>query len=55
MRFQHTEQTLQLISKLDRFMDEYIYPNEETYADQMTIFRNDGIRISKLVLHFRFS
>ena len=42
MRFQHTEQTLQLISKLDRFMDEYIYPNEETYADQMTIFRNDG-------------
>ena len=42
MRFQHTEQTLQLISKLERFMDGYIYPNEETYADQMSVFRNEG-------------
>ena len=42
MRFQHTEQTLQLISKLERFMDGYIYPNEETYAYQMSVFRNEG-------------
>ena len=42
MIFEHSDKTKELMARLERFMDEYIYPNEQTYADQMEAFRKAG-------------
>lgn len=35
MDFDHTPKVQELLSKLTRFMDEYVFPNEQTYQDQV--------------------
>jgi acyl-CoA dehydrogenase len=35
MKFEYSEKSNQLLEKLSAFMDEYIYPNEEAYANQL--------------------
>ncbi|MDO9458682.1 MAG: acyl-CoA dehydrogenase, partial [Alphaproteobacteria bacterium] len=38
MDFEHSERTKGLMEKLQKFMDDHIYPNEQTFADQMEAF-----------------
>ena len=42
MDFAYSSKTQELIDRLERFMTEYIYPNEKTYNDQMEAFRAEG-------------
>ena len=35
MNFDHSEKVLELRERVETFMDEYVYPNEKTYADQL--------------------
>ncbi|MBI1260660.1 MAG: acyl-CoA dehydrogenase [Rhizobiales bacterium] len=42
MNFDHSEKTKELMARLNRFMDKYVYPNEKTYDDQMAAFRAEG-------------
>ena len=42
MNFEHTDKVKELIARLERFMDEHIYPNEATYDAQMQAFRDAG-------------
>ncbi|MEQ8747236.1 acyl-CoA dehydrogenase family protein [Pyruvatibacter sp.] len=42
MDFEHSDKVKELIARLERFMDEYIYPNEATYDAQMEAFRKEG-------------
>ncbi len=42
MNFDHSEKTKELMARLNRFMDAYVYPNEKTYDDQMAAFRKAG-------------
>ncbi|MCF8469273.1 MAG: acyl-CoA dehydrogenase family protein [Parvibaculum sp.] len=42
MNFEHTDKVKELLTRLERFMDTYIYPNEKTYDAQMQAFRDAG-------------
>lgn len=42
MDFAYSSKTQELIDRLERFMNEHIYPNEKTYNDQMDAFRAEG-------------
>jgi len=42
MDFAYNDKTRELIDRLERFMNEYIHPNEQTYVDQMEAFRAEG-------------
>ncbi len=42
MNFEHSDKVKELIARLERFMDEHIYPNEDTYNAQMQAFRDAG-------------
>lgn len=42
MNFEHTDKVKELIARLEKFMDEHIYPNEKTYEDQMKAYRDEG-------------
>ncbi len=42
MNFEHTDKVKELLRRIERFMDTYIYPNEKTYEDQMQAFRDAG-------------
>ena len=42
MDFAYSSKTQELIDRLERFMNEFIYPNEKTYNDQMEAFRAEG-------------
>lgn len=42
MNFEHTDKVKELIARLEAFMDEHIYPNEDTYNAQMDAFREAG-------------
>jgi len=35
MNFDHTQKILELRGQVEAFMDEFVYPNEKTYADQI--------------------
>ena len=35
MNFDHSEKVLELRERVETFMDEHVYPNEKTYADQL--------------------
>ena len=43
MYFHHSEKTQELIEKLNSFMDEFIYPNESTYASQVSDFKQNSL------------
>ena len=42
MDFAYNDKTRELIDRLERFMNEYVHPNEQTYVDQMEAFRAEG-------------
>lgn len=42
MDFEYSDKTKELMARLNRFMDEHIYPNEKTYEAQMAAFRAQG-------------
>lgn len=42
MSFEPNERTRALLKRLNQFMDDYIYPNEETYEQQVEAFRAGG-------------
>jgi alkylation response protein AidB-like acyl-CoA dehydrogenase len=42
MNFEHTDKAKEMLARLERFMDKYIYPNEKTYDEQMKAFRDAG-------------
>ncbi len=42
MDFEYSDKTKELMARLNRFMDEHIYPNEKTYDAQMAAFRAQG-------------
>ena len=42
MDFAYSDKVKELQARLNKFMDEYIYPNEETYQKQMDEFRAQG-------------
>ena len=39
MNFDYSEKTQLLIKEVGAFMDEHVYPNEKTYADQVAANR----------------
>jgi alkylation response protein AidB-like acyl-CoA dehydrogenase len=42
MDFEFSDKTKELMARLQRFMDQHIYPNEKTYEAQMAAFRAQG-------------
>ena len=42
MLYEPSDRAKKLQKELLEFMDEYIYPNEKTYNDQMDAFRKAG-------------
>ncbi len=42
MDFEYSDKTKELMTRLNRFMDQHIYPNEKTYDAQMAAFRAAG-------------
>jgi alkylation response protein AidB-like acyl-CoA dehydrogenase len=42
MDFEYSDKTKELMARLQRFMDQYIYPNEKTCSEQMAKFRAEG-------------
>ena len=41
MDFDHSDKVLQLIERLEAFMDEHIYPNQDTYKQQVAAMGDD--------------
>jgi acyl-CoA dehydrogenase len=41
MDFDHNDRTSDLLGRLEAFMDEYIYPNEQTFLDQVSAMGDD--------------
>jgi acyl-CoA dehydrogenase len=49
VEFEYSEKTKYALSKLEKFMDEHVYPNEETYHRQHESFGADRWRIPPIV------
>jgi len=49
MEFEHSERIKALMAKLQKFMDDHVYPNEQTYADQMTAFGDNRWQVPKIL------
>ncbi len=49
MDFDYNKKTKEMIGQLSAFMDEHIYPNEETYAGQMEAMGADRWRIPQII------
>ena len=49
MNFEYSEKTQLLMSQLKDFMDQYIYPNEETYGRQMEAFGTNRWQIPAIM------
>ena len=49
MDFSHSDKVKELLARVTAFMDEHVYPNEKTYADQMTAFGADRWQVPQIV------
>jgi acyl-CoA dehydrogenase len=49
VEFEYSEKTRYALSKLEKFMDEHVYPNEETYHRQHESFGSDRWRIPPII------
>ena len=49
MDFSHSDKVKELIARVSGFMDEHVYPNEKTYADQMTAFGADRWQVPQII------
>lgn len=49
MNFEHNDRTKELIARVEKFMDDYIYPNEKTFADQQAAFGADRWQVPAIL------
>lgn len=49
MTYEFNERTKALLQKLNRFMDEYVYPNESTYEEQLAGFGTNRWQIPPII------
>jgi acyl-CoA dehydrogenase len=49
MNFEHSERTLDLIARLENFMDAHVYPAEAVYQQQMAGFGTDRWRVPPIM------
>ena len=42
MDFEYSDKTKELMARLQRFMDQHIFPNEKTCSEQLAKFRAEG-------------
>jgi acyl-CoA dehydrogenase len=49
MIFEHNDKTKELLARLESFMDEHIYPNEATYAQQMEDFGDNRWQVPAIM------
>ncbi len=49
MDFEHNERTKELIARVEKFMDDYIYPNEKTFAEQQAAFGTDRWQVPAIL------
>ena len=49
MIFEHNDKTKELITRVEAFMDKYVYPNESTYDEQMQAFGADRWQIPQIL------
>ena len=49
MDFAYSDKTRELMDRLQRFMDEHIYPNEQTFADQMDAFGSNRWQVPQII------
>ncbi len=49
MDFEHSDRTKGFIEKLQKFMDDHVYPNEQTYYDQMEAFGANRWQVVQII------
>lgn len=49
MDFSHSDKVKELLARVTTFMDEHVYPNEKTYADQMVAFGANRWQVPQIV------
>ncbi|HBF98328.1 MAG TPA: acyl-CoA dehydrogenase [Alphaproteobacteria bacterium] len=49
MDFEHNDRTKELIARVEKFMDDYIYPNEKTFAEQQAAFGADRWQVPAIL------
>ena len=49
MEFAYSDKTKELMDRLNAFMDKYVYPNEQTYADQMKAFGENRWQVPQII------
>jgi len=49
MDFSHSDKVKELLARVTTFMDEHVYPNEKTYADQMIAFGANRWQVPQIV------
>ena len=49
MNFDHSDKTKELIARVEKFMDENVYPNESVYEEQMQAFGENRRQIPQIL------
>ena len=49
MNFDHSDKTKELIARVEKFMDENVYPNESVYEEQMQAFGENRWQIPQIL------
>ena len=49
MNFDHNDKTKELIARVEKFMDDYVYPNEKVYEEQMAAFGDNRWQIPQIL------
>ena len=49
MQLDHNDKTKELIARVEKFMDDYVYPNEKVYEEQMAAFGNNRWQIPQIL------
>lgn len=49
MDFSHSDKVKELLARVTTFMDEHVYPNEKTYADQMIAFGANRWQVPQII------
>ena len=49
MNFDHSDKTKELIARVEKFMDENVYPNESVHEEQMQAFGENRWQIPQIL------
>ena len=49
MNFDHSDKTKELMARVEKFMDENVYPNESVYEEQMQAFGENRWQIPQIL------